>query len=251
MRARVGPPSSHKFVVLAAAVLALIGLIAAAPLLFASQLARLSLSHLFPRNRATLGSASISPSGALIMRELLLYDVGASADRPLVAIHELRADFRWSDLLLRRIRQLRVNQLTAYARTNDASQLSLLDLPVWNLATAGSDRSAAPFWIDALDVTGTIHREAIAGFSEAGSADWPLLLSMTMSGERRHPARQINLRIGDLDATPNVAAVDHQSTDTAFGVRAEVETHPTTDGTHLIFLRVSARNAACVFVADG
>src|SRR5258708_11083108 len=211
MRARVGPPSSHKFVVLAAAVLALIGLIAAAPLLFASQLARLTLSHLFPRNRPTLGSASISPSGAFIMRELVLHDVGASADRPLLAIHELRADFRWSDLLSRRIRQLRVNQITVYARSNDASQLSLLDLLVGNFATAGSNRSAAPFWIDALEVTGTIHREAIAGFPETSTADWPLLLSMTMSGDRRYPARQINLRIGDLGATTNVARMDHQT----------------------------------------
>src|SRR5216683_4593037 len=106
MRSRAGRPSSHKFVLLAAAILALIGLIAAAPLLFASQLARLSLSHLFPRNRPSLGSASISPSGALVMHELLLHDVGSSADRPLVAIHELRVDFRWSDLLSGRIRQL-------------------------------------------------------------------------------------------------------------------------------------------------
>src|SRR5260221_9269217 len=187
MPVRLGRPSSRKFVLLAAAFLALIGLIVAAPLLFASQLARLTLSHLFPRNRPTLGSASISPSGALVMRELLLHDVGASADRPLVAIHELRVDFHWSDLLSRRIRQLRVNQITVYARTNDASQLSLLDLLVGNFATAGSNRAALPFWIGALDVTGAIHREAIAGFSEAGSADWPLLLSMTMSGDRRYP----------------------------------------------------------------
>src|SRR5260370_627300 len=175
MRARVGPPSSHKFVVLAAAVLALIGLIAAAPLLFASQLARLTLSHLFPRNRPTLGSASISPSGALVMRELLLHDVGASADRPLVAIHELRVDFHWSALLSRRIRQVRVNQITVYARTNDASQLSLLDLLVGNFATAGSNRAALPFWIDALHVTGTIHRASIATFPQASTPYWPLL----------------------------------------------------------------------------
>jgi hypothetical protein len=250
MRARAGRPSSHKFVLLAAAILALIGLIAAAPLLFASQLARLTLSHLFTRNRPTLGSASISPSGAFIMRELLLHDVGASADRPLLAIHELRADFRWSDLLSRRIRQLRVKQITVYARTNDASQLSLLELLVGNFATSGSDRSAAPFCIDAMVVTGTIHREAIAGFPEAGSADWPLQLSMTMSGDRQYPMRQINLLIGDIAATPNVAAVDHQSADAAFGVRAEVETHPTADGTHLIFHRVAARNAALVFDAN-
>ena len=250
MRARIGRPSSHKFVLLAAAILALIGLIAAAPLLFASQLARLTLSHLFPRNRPTLGSASIRPSGVLIMREPLLRDVGASEDRRLVAIHELRVDFRWSDLLLRRIRQLRVNQITIYARTNDASQLSLLDLLVGNFAPSGPNRSAVPFWIDALDVTGTIHREAIAGFPEAGTADWPLLLSMAMSGARPYPARQINLRIGDLAATANVAALDHQTADTAFGVRAKVETHQTADGTDLIFHHVEARNAALVFDAD-
>jgi hypothetical protein len=34
-------------------------------------------------------SASISPSGALIMRELHFHDVGAFADRPLIAIHEV------------------------------------------------------------------------------------------------------------------------------------------------------------------
>ena len=250
MRVRVWWPSSRKFVLLAAAILALIGFIAAAPLLFTSQLARLSLSHLFPLNRPTLGSASISPSGALIMRELLLHDVGSSADRPLVAIHELRVDFRWSDLLSGRIRQLRVNQITVYARTNGAAQLSLLDLLVGNFATSGSNRLAAPFWIDALDLTGTIHREAIAGLPEASTADWPLLLRMTMFGDRRYPARQINIRIGDLAATANVAAVDHQTADTAFGVRVEVETHPTADGTHLIFHRVQARNAALVFGAD-
>src|SRR5258708_35887483 len=115
MRARVGRPSSRKFVLLAAAILALIGLIAAAPCLFASQLARLTLSHLFPRNRPTLGSASISPSGARVMRELLLHDVGASADRPLVAIHELRVDVHWSALLSRRIRHVRLNHVTVYA----------------------------------------------------------------------------------------------------------------------------------------
>jgi hypothetical protein len=250
MRARFGRSSFRKSVLLAAAILALIGLIAAAPLLSASQLARLTLSHLFPRNRPTLGSASISPSGALIVRELLLHDVGRSADHPLIAIHELRVDFRWSDLFSRRIRRLQVNHITFYARTNDASQLSLLDLLVGNFATTGSNRSVAPFWIDALDVTGTIHREAIAGFSEAGSADWPLLLSMTMSGDRRYPARQINLQIGELAATSNLAAVNNQTADTAFGVRAEVETHPTANGMHLIFHRVAARNAALVFDAD-
>lgn len=250
MRIRVGRPSCRKFVLLAATILALIGLMATAPFLFASQLARLTLSHLFPRNRPTLGSASISPSGALIIHELLLHDVGASGDRPLVAIHELRADFRWSDLLARRIHQLRVNQITVYAWTNDVSKLSLLDLLVRNFATARSNRSAAPFWIDTLVVTGTIHHEAIAGFPDAGSADWPLLLSITMSGDRRYPARQINLRIGDLAAAANVAPVHHQTGDTSFGVRAEVETHPTPDGTQLIFHRVAARNAALVFDAD-
>ena len=184
------------------------------------------------------------------MRELLLHDVGAYADRPLVAIHELRADFRWSDLFSRHVRQLRVNQINVYARTNDASQLSLLDLLVGNFATAGPNRSAVPFWIDALDVTGTIHREGSAGFPKASTAGWPLLLSMTMSGDRLYPARRINLRMGDLAATANVVAVDHQNADTAFGVLAEVEIHPTADGTHLIFHRVEARNAAFVLDAD-
>jgi hypothetical protein len=250
MRARVGWPSLRKSVSLAAAILALIGLIAAAPLLFTSQLARLTLSHLFPRNRPTLGSASISPSGALIMRELQLHDVGAFADRPLIAIHELRAGFRWPDLLSRRIRKFQVNHMTVYARTNDASQLSLLDLLVGNFAAAGSNRSVAPFWVDTLDVTGTIHRESIAGFSEAGSADWPLQLGMTMSGDRGYPARQINLRIGGLATTSNLAAANNQTSDAAFGVQAEVETRPTANGTHVIFHRIAARNVALVFDAD-
>jgi dicarboxylate transporter DctA-like protein len=249
MRARVGRPSSHKFALMAAAIMALIGLIAAAPLLFGTQLGRLALSYLFPRNRPTLRFASISLSGRLIMRELQLHDVGASADRPLVAIHELRADFRWADLLSRRIRQIRLNQVTVYARSNDASQLSLLDL-LGNFASSGSDRSAAPFWIDALVVTGTIHGEVIAAFSEADGVDWPLLLSMTMSGDRRYPARQINLRIGDPVATTDVAVADHQTVGSAIGLRVEAETHPTADGTHLIFHRVVARNAALVFDAD-
>lgn len=249
MGARVWRPSSRRFVLLAAVIAVLIGLVAAAPLLFGAQLVRLTLSHLFPRNRPTLGSAWISPSGALIMRQVLLHDVGASADRPLVAIHELRADFHWSELLQHRIRQLTVNQLTVYARSNDASQLSLLDLLVGSLATSGSGRSAA-FWINELVVTGTIHREAIAGFPEAGSADWPLALSMTMSGDRRYPARQINIRVGDFATPSNLAADNHQTADTAFGARAELETHPTANGTHVIFDRVAARNVALGFNAD-
>src|SRR5260370_2202777 len=114
MRVRVGRPSSRKFVLLAAAILALIGLIAAAPLLFASQLARLSLSHLFPRNRPTLGSASISPSGALVMHELLLHDVGSSADRPLVAIHALPVHFPSPHFLPGPIRHLHLNHITLH-----------------------------------------------------------------------------------------------------------------------------------------
>ena len=97
-----------------------------------------------------------------------------------------------------------------------------------------------------LDATGTIHREAIAGFA-ASAADWPLLLTMSMSGDRRYPARKIDLRIGDI---AEVAAGTIRTLDTAFGVRAEVETHATANGTQPIFDRIAARNAALAFDAD-
>ena len=85
----------------------------------------------------------MSPSGVLIMRDLLLHDVGASADRPLVAIHELRAtsDGRICSGVGSSL--LRFSQIAVYARP--IIRRNYLCWICWEICNFRTDRSSVPF----------------------------------------------------------------------------------------------------------
>ncbi len=182
----------HRLRWVAAVLLPLLTAILVAPFLLTTQLVRFALGQVFPANRPSVGSAALSPSGTLILHDLVLHDTGALAQQPLVTVRELGATFGWAELLSRQIRRVHVEDVTVYARSNGPSQLSLLDLFFARSqpgAPAESNRGTLPLGISTLAVQGLIHLEPVGGFVSA-KADWPLALHMTMSSDRLAPARR-------------------------------------------------------------
>jgi hypothetical protein len=182
------------------------------------------------------------------------------ARQPLITVREIDATFGWAELLSRRIRQIHVEDVTVYARSNGPSQLSLLDLFFERSQPGpprGSNRGALPLGIDMLDVQGIIHLEPVRGFVPA-HADWPLALHMTMSGNRMGSSRQFRVAIGEvrqlpenIPEKPSVAATEPASSaDVAFGLRAEVDTRSAAGGTRIVVHRLAARQAALTIEAE-
>jgi hypothetical protein len=139
-----------------------------APFVLTTRLVNLALEQLFPGHHPSVGSAALSLSGGLVLHDLLLHDTGALAQQPLITAREIDAIFCWTELLSRQVRRIRATSVIVYARSNGASQLSLLDL----LLGLSKPRPAAvsqPLWIDAVEVRGFVHREAIKGFAPAKS----------------------------------------------------------------------------------
>jgi len=231
-----------------------------APFLLTTQLVIFTLGQVFPANSPSVGSAALSSSGTLVLRDLALHDTGALAQQPLVTVRELGATFGWAELLSRQIRRIHVEDVTVYARSNGPSQLSLLGL-FFERSQPGppaeSKRGTLPLGIDMLDVQGMIHLEPVRGFVSA-HADWPLALQMTMSGDRMAPSWQFCVAIGEarqlpekIPEKPSVAATDSApSADAAFGLRAEVDTQPTTGGMRVVVQRLAARQVAFTIEAD-
>lgn len=234
-------PRLRKFIWAVVATVALLGAILAAPFLFTTRLALLAVRQSFPGNHPALASARLSASGELVLQGLILYDVGAAASAPLISIHELRIDFYWAELLSRRIRRARINDLVVYARSNSETQFSLLDLYFDHFRAAAP--GAMPLWVDDLNITGAIHREALTGISPASNLDWPVLLKIAMSGDRRNPARQIDLKIGEIGG-PAALASSRPDHDAAFGLRTELQTQPIANGTSVIVRLLAVKNAA-------
>ena len=231
-----------------------------APFLLTTQLVRLALWQVFPANSPSVGSAALSPSGTLVLHDLVLRDTGAFAQQPLVTVREVAAAFGWAALLSRQIHRLHAEDVTVYARSNGPSPLSLLAL-FFARSQAGppaeSTRSTLPLWIDTLSVQGMIHLEPVSGFGRA-KADWPLALHMTMSGDRMDPSWQFRLAIGEaqqlpekIPEQPSVAASESApSTDAAFGLRVEVEIQPAAGGTRVVVHRLATRQATFTIEAD-
>jgi hypothetical protein len=167
--------------------------LACAPFVFTGQLARLAFSRLFPANAPVIDSASLSLSGAVVIRGLLLHDTGSLSAETLAGAREIDAEFSWRELLRRKIRHVRVAGAQVYARSNASSQLSLANLLG---PTSGQAQARAPLWIGDLDVEGRINCEPIAGVAASG-CDWPMAVRMTTSGERADPARQLHVALGD------------------------------------------------------
>jgi hypothetical protein len=244
----------------AAVFLLLLAAILMAPFLLTTQLVRLALGQVFPASRLSVGSAALNPSGTLVLHDLVLHDTGALAQQPLVTAREVDAAFGWAALLSRQIRRIHANGVTLYARPNGPSQLSLLDL-FFERSQSGppaeSNRGTLPIWIDTLNVQGTLHMEPIKGFVSA-SADWPLALQMTMSGDRMDPSGQFRVAIGETRQLPeeiteeaSVAATERApSADAAFGLLTEVETQPAAMGTRVVVHRLAASQAALTIEAD-
>jgi hypothetical protein len=231
-----------------------------APLLLTTQLVRLALGQVFPARHLSVGSAVLNPLGTLVLHDLVLHDTGALAQQPLVAAREVIAAFGWVDLLSRQIRRIQATGVIVYARPNDPSQLSLLDLffeTSQYSPPAESNRGTLPLWIDTLNVQGTFHVEPIRGFAPP-NVDWPLALQMTMSGDRMAPSRQFRVAIGEtrrltaeIPEEPAGAATESApSADAAFGLLTEVETQPTAVGTRVLVHRLAARRAALTIEAD-
>lgn len=194
----------HRLRWVAAVLLPLLTAILVAPFLLTTQLVSFVLGQVFSANSPSVGSAALSPSGILVLRDLVLHDTGALARQSLITIHEMEVAFGWAELLSRQIRRIHVADVTVYARSNGPSQLSLLDLffaRSQSGAPAESNRGTLPLGIGTLAVHGMIHLEPVRGFVSV-NADWPLALQMTMSGDRLAPARQFRVTIGEVWQLP-------------------------------------------------
>ncbi len=250
----------HRLRWVAAVLLPLLTAILVAPFLLTTQIVSFVLGQVFPANSPSVGSAALSPSGTLVLRDLALHDTGALARQPLITVHEMEVAFGWAELLSRQIRRIHVEDVTVYARSNGPSQLSLLDLffaRSQSGAPAESNRGTLPLGIGTLAVHGMIRLEPVRGFVSV-NADWPLALQMTMSGDRMAPVRQFRVTIGEvrqlpekIPEKPSVAVTKPASSaDAAFGLRAEVDIQPAAGGTRIVVHRLAARQAAVTIEAE-
>ena len=244
----------------AAVFLLVLAAILGAPFLLTTRLVNLALAQVFPANRPSVGSATLSLAGTLVLRDLLLHDTGPFARQPLVMAREIDAVFDWRELLSRQIRRIRAENVIVYARSNGPSQLSLLDL-LFELSkprsSAASSRGSRPLWVGTLDVQGVVHLEAVRRFAPANS-DLPMGLRMSMSGKREQPSRHFLVVIGEvrqmtdeIPEKPRVIAIQPApQADVAFGLRADVETRPAAGGTRVIVHRLAASQANITIEAD-
>jgi len=234
--------------------------ILAAPFLLTTRLVNFALAQVFPANRPSVGSATLSLAGTLVLRDLLLHDTGPLTRQPLVMAREIDAAFGWRELLSRQIRQVRAEDVIVYARSNGPSQLSLLDL-LFELSkphfSAASNRGSRPLWVGTLDVQGVVHLETIRRFAPANS-DLPMGLQMSMSGARVDPSRHFLVVIGEvrqmtekIPEKPRVIAIEPApQADVAFGLRADVETQPAAGGTRVVVHRLATSQADITIEAD-
>jgi hypothetical protein len=209
-------------------VLILAGL-ALAPFILTTQIARLALASILSANNPDIGSVSLSPSGRVVIRGLVLHDTGALAAQSMVAAREIDADFTWGELFRRRIRRVRVVGVEVYARSNASSELSLANLVP--SPASQSTHGPAAFWIGNLEVEGQIHREPIAGITSS-DGDWPLAIQLTTSNEPTNPSRRLQVGLGD----PTRPA--------AFSLSADVETQPAGATNRLTLHRLVARHVS-------
>jgi len=103
---RDNPPKNQlrKLGRVAAVLLFLLAASLLALFLLTTQLARLALRQVFPAHTPSVDSATLSPSGTLILRDLVLHDTGALAQQPLITVREVESAFGWVELLSLQIR---------------------------------------------------------------------------------------------------------------------------------------------------
>lgn len=233
---------------IAAVVLLVLTAILAAPFLLTTQLVRLALRQIFPVNSPTVGSAALSPSGTLVVRDLVLHDTAGLAQQPLITAREVDAAFGWTELLARQLRRIRIEGVTVYARRKGPSQISLLDL-----IPRESKPRAKPLWIGTLEIRGAVHSEPIAGFART-ETDWPLSFQMITSGG---PAgsRQFKVAIGDArrlggNASKPSDTEPRPNAEGGFGMMAEFEAQAAAGGTRVTMRRLEASKAVVLIASD-
>lgn len=238
----------------------LVTAIAVAPFVLTTSLVRLALTRALPGHSTSVGSAALSLSGTLILRDLVLHDSGTLAREPLIAAREVDAEFKWTELRRRQVRQINVEDVIVYARPNGLSQLSLLDVFLQLAKSAGPsmpNRTTPPLSIGVLKVQGLLHQEPFKGLAQA-KADLPLALEMTMSGGRLNPSRRFSVAVGEAPQTPRPSregpaaapAKPVTDADSAFGLWAEAETQPVPGATRVVLRRLTARQSAVTIEAD-
>ena len=249
----------HRLRWLTAGLLLLLAAVLVTPLLLPATVARLALVYLFPAHTPDLGSATLTPAGKLRMHDLVLHDTGALAQQPLLTVREVEAAFSWTAVLSRQIRWIRAEEATIYARLTGPSPLSLLAL--FNDSSsdpmAEAQRNLLPLWIDTLNVEGLFHLEAGKGFTPA-TAEWPLTLRMTMSGDRLHPTRRFRVTIGaagpvnEKIAKPpaSAAPAPARSAEEGFSLQADFDMQPTAKETRVMVHHLAAGPVAVKIAAD-
>jgi hypothetical protein len=202
-----------------AGVLALV-VTAALPFVFPSAtvrtvIARTGLSGL----PLTFGSAQLSPLGVLTLRDVVLADAGPAAGKPLVRADTVRVEFSWLGLAQSRLKAVRVDGAEVTLRPGEEEPVTLARVfdgePEAPAATrpattqpGGKEASpSAPLWIDLLSVGGVLKVEGIRGadpwlkgLQVPPGATLRLDGRMTMSGDRRAPARDFAVVLGEVDA---------------------------------------------------
>jgi hypothetical protein len=248
-----------RVVIVLSALSLLLAAIVLTPFLLTTPLARLALRQIFPAHTPSIGSAALSPWGALVLRDLALHDTGVLAQQPLITASEVRAEFRWVELLSLRIRRVSAPDVIVYARSNGPLQLSLLPLvfrssPDSPLAEFGY--GAVSLQIDTLTVQGLVRVESVRGLTST-NANLPLALDMTVSGDRMAPARQFRLTVGETQSWPGKISEKPSrpapelapQIDATFGLRAEVDTQPLAGNTSKMACRLVIRHAAFMIEA--
>lgn len=241
MRETPGKSRLHKLKWFLVGLFFLLAAMFAAPFLSSTLFARIALVYLFPAHTPSLGSATLTPEGRLILYDLALYDTEALGKHTLLTIREVEVVFDWTAVLSRQIRQIRAEEVTVYARLTNPSPLALLELFVPHSSSvpiAESQRSTLPLWIDTLNVQGLVHLEGGKGFTPI-TAKWPLTLQMTMSGDRLQPVRRFRVAVGMVRAIQKktlksrTGAAPAPSAEDAFGLWADFDTQPAAGDTHV------------------
>jgi dicarboxylate transporter DctA-like protein len=241
---------------IAVALLLLLTALAAIPFILTTRLANLALARFLPDNRARAGSARLSLTGRLILRDFVIHDSGVRAQQPLATAREIDAGFGWRELFARRLGWIRANDVTLYARTDGHAQLSLIDFAYEFLRPSKVARTS-PFWIGTIEIDGRIRQEGLIPIS-AAKADLPVALQMMMSGGRAAPSRHFTVVIGgprqgrEQDSVRASTGVNQAlvASRSAFEMVADLETQAMAGGTRVMIHRMAAAHAALALDAD-
>jgi len=159
------------------------------------------------------------------------------------------------EICSRRVGWIRAYEVTLYARRDDHSQLSLIDL-AYGLWQRSAVSRASPFWIGTTEIHGRIRQEHLVPGTEAQS-DLPMASQMIMSGDRAKPSRHLTIAVGnsglgrEQDSVKISPATEQPAVnDSSFATFADIDTQPLADGMRVVIHRLAAAHAALTLDAD-